>query len=169
MSIAINFTPTSRDLVWAGYAGLRAKPIFLAILLLFFVVLPWSSALFVLLFGKLVSIWSVALLVLVPPISVIAFAFLPVRLFRNSPTLQGVHTYEFSENEIHLIGPGFDNRLQWPTLTRCIQFSGGLQFYSNTLALISIPRRALSESTLSSLHHLATLKEIEFKDVSKYG
>jgi hypothetical protein len=160
MPISISFTPSKRDLMWAAYAGVRARPIVFFTSVLFFVVLPWFGALIILTLGNPTSAWPAIVLIVVPPIAVASFASIPVRLFGDAPSLQGVHTYEFSESEIHLFGPGFDNRVKWSIVTHCVEFSGGLQIYSKKLAIISIPRRALSETTMSALRALLKAKGI---------
>ena len=163
MSVQICFTPTKRDLMWTVYAGVRARPAIFFSSILFFVVLPWSAALIILVLGNLASTWSIIVLLVVPPIAVASFASIPIRLFGDSPSLQGEHTYEFSDSEIHLIGPGFDNRVDWSIVTSCLEFSGGLQFYSKKLAVISIPRRALSATTSQELRALCVAKGISIK------
>ena len=160
MSVRICFTPSKRDLMWTVYAGVRARPVIFLSSILFFVVFPWSAALIIFALGNLASTWSIAVLLAVPPIAVALFASIPVCIFGDSPSLQGEHTYEFSENEIHLFGPGFDNRVDWSNVTSCLEFSGGLQFYSKKLAVISIPRRALSETTSQALRALIKAKGI---------
>jgi len=160
MSVTVTFTPTNRDLVWASYAGLRARPLIFIPFVLLFVILPWFTASILIALGKPISIGAVMVLLVVPLITGAAFVSLPIRLYRNSPSLQGPHIYEFSESEIHLVGPGFDNRLQWSIVTLCLEFSGGLQFYSNRQPLISMPRRALSETNLPTLLSLLTAKGV---------
>lgn len=163
MSVQIFFTPSRRDLVWAAYAGLRARPAIFFTSILFFVAFPWSAALIFLALGFLASTWLIIVLLLLPLIAVALFVSIPIRLFGGSPSLQGEHTYEFSENEIHLFGPGFDNRVSWSIITRCLEFSGGFLFYSNKLPIISIPRRALPGHTSLGLRALCEASGVSFK------
>ena len=160
MRISFQFIPSKRDLLWAAYAGVRARPKVLLSFVSFFIVLPWLAALAILALGKGSDAWIGLALIGLPPVTVAAFAYIPIHLFGNALAMQGLQTYEFSDSEIHLFGLGFDNRVEWSQVTHCLVLSGGVQIYSGKQALISIPRRAFAESTLEALRALLRTKGI---------
>ena len=165
-NITVSFTPTNRDFVWISYATLRSRPVLFAMLLGFFVVLPWLAAIAAVLTGAKLGLAFIVSL-LTPPIMLGFFALMPLLIYRKSQALKGEHIYEFSDIEIYLHGPGFDNRVQWALITNCTEISGGLIFNSNKLAIISIPPRVLSSHKISSFRQLIENKGIEYKGLSR--
>jgi hypothetical protein len=93
-----------------------------------------------------------------PPITVVAFALIPVMLFRGSPALRGPHHYEFADQDIHAVGPGFDTRVQWSVLTRATTHKFGLMLFSGKLPMVSVPGRAMSPSDEEAIHALLKRK-----------
>jgi hypothetical protein len=166
MPVTVTFTPTNADLVRAGYVGLQSRPLILWSSLVFFVIFPWvlaagfAAAHF---FGAPISWVSILVLVAVPPVAVIFFALLPVRIARGARPFQGTHTYHFSETGIQLQGPGFDNRLEWHALTNCFSGKFGLLFSSGKFPMLSIPARVLSANAKLELLGLASAQGITIK------
>lgn len=166
MPIVASFAPSNRDLVWAGYVGMRSRPVFLAVAVAFFVALPWLMALYVIVtrgVGRVMPAWTLAMLLLLPFLTVGFFALIPVMLYRNARSLRGAHTYEFTDQAIRLNGPGFDSRVEWSVVTRCWDTAGGLLFFSDKLAIISVPTRALSPPDRLRLKELAGAKGVELR------
>lgn len=168
MNVTIRFTPKTIDLIWAGYAGLRARPVILVMGLVFFVGLPWLAAFLAIIgvaMGKPIGLITITTLLLVPPVAIVFIALLPVILFRGSRALRGLHTYEFSNQDIHFIGPGFDNRVDWGIVTRCIRSRAGLLFLSDRLPLVTLPNRVLSAETFRQIQELLAAKGIALHGV----
>jgi hypothetical protein len=164
MTISVAFTPTKRDLVLAGYLGLRARPFNFALSLAFFVILPWVAALgsgVYYLSGGPVNLSNIIVLLIVPIASIAFFALLPVVLARGMRSLNGPHRYDFSGDGIRLTGPGFDNRVEWKLVTRCYGFKTGLLFASGSAPLITVPARALSPTTGTQLRRLIMASGVE--------
>ncbi len=162
MAVVASFTPSRRDLIWAGIAGMRDRPAMLILSAAFFVALPWSAAAY---FAstQVGFSWTVAVLVLVPFFTIASFVLLPVKLFRKSPTLQGTHVYEFAEEAIHLRGPGFDSRLDWDILDRCRDYGTNLCFFAGKQAMIVVPARALPAAERQALKALVASKGIDMR------
>ena len=159
----IQFTPKNSDLIWSGYAGIRARPFIFATAFSFFVVLPWLAALFAIVLavmGKFVGWQPIAIFVLAPPISVAFFAILPLLLFRNARTLRGTHNYEFTRDGMHFTGPGFDNRVEWNLVTRCFHSRAGLLLMSDSLPMVNIPKRVLSPEVSGQISELLRANNI---------
>ena len=129
--------------------------------LLFFVGAPWATGVYELWQG--VASWSTAVMFALPFFTVAAFAWLPVKLFGKSPALAGLHTYEFSEQSIHLAGPGFENRIDWSLVNSCRDFGDLLLFFSGKQAIINVPERALSPDERSRLKAWVGEKGIEMR------
>lgn len=154
MPITAAFQPTRNDIIRTSYLGLRARPVIWALALGFFVVLPWLAALggiVAAVAGKSVGMFPIAILIVVPPLAAGYFAVLPLVLVRGARSLQGMHTYEFSDTGVRLSGPGFDNHIDWAILTRCYGFDQGLVFVSGKAALFSVPGRSLSPAAKTQL------------------
>ena len=165
MNVTVQFTPQKMDLVWAGYAALRAEPIIFFTNFIFFIVLPWLGAIIFSaekLMGKSIGWGPIALLIILPPITVTAMALLPVFLSRGSRTLRGIHTYELSDSNMHFTGPGFNNTVEWGIVTRCVRTHVGLMLFSGRFPLVSLPHRVLSEVDYLSVQELLTTKAIPF-------
>lgn len=149
----------------AGYVGLRSRPVVFTLWLGFFVIVPWLSALLFtvnsLLLGKPVESWLVMNLIAIPPLVVTLFGSIILFQFRNARTLQGTHTYNFSDADIHLKGPGFDNRVEWSILTRCHVSDLGWLITSGNTPLISIPGRLLTSSSYNEIQEMITRKGIK--------
>jgi hypothetical protein len=163
MHASVQFTPQPSDLIWSGYAGIRARPVVFVAAIGFFVVLPWLAALVSIVLaamGKFLGWLPLAIFILTPPISIAFFALLPLFLFRNALSLRGTHRYEFMHEGMHITGPGFENRLAWSAVTRCAQTRAGLLFLSNTQPLVYIPRRVLSTEFLDRIRELLRVKNI---------
>jgi hypothetical protein len=154
MPIVLSFETSRADLVRLGYLGLRARPLTFFSAVLFFIGLPWSVAIGGLMakaFGLHVPSGTVALMIALPPITVAAFALIPLLLFRGSPTLRGPHRYEFDDRDIHATGPGYDSRIQWSVFTRAMMHRFGLLLLSGRLPMLSVPARAMSASDREAL------------------
>ena len=163
MLASVQFTPQKSDLIWSGYAGVRARPFIFVTAVSFFVVLPWLAALLTIvlaLMGKFVGWQPIAIFVLVPPISVTFFALLPLFLFRNARSLRGTHNYEFTRDGMHFTGPGFDNRVEWSLVTRCLYSRAGLLFMSDSLPMVNIPKRILSPEVSGQISELLRANNI---------
>jgi len=129
----------------------------------FFVILPWLTALgylFAYFAGVNIALAPAVVLLFVPPVAVTFFSLLPLWAVRGARSLQGDHVYRFSEEEIVLSGPGFENRVEWHLVTRCFGFKSGLLFVSGNAPLITIPGRALSSSTKAGLRELLITKNV---------
>jgi hypothetical protein len=163
-SIVINFTPTKVDILRAAFLALRARPLTLAFSVGFFVVLPWFSALIAIAAsaaGADVSTWWIFELIVIPPLAVALFSAIPLMQVRGARSLNGTHTYEFSDRGIHLTGPGFDNRVDWSILTRCYSFKPGLLFVSGNAPLITVPSHSLSAVNKAELGRLLAAKGVQ--------
>jgi hypothetical protein len=155
--ISVAFEPTGKDIIRASYLSLRARPVIWALSVGFFVVLPWLAALGGIaasIAGAPVGMFPILILIVVPPLAAGYFALLPLVLVRGARSLQGIHTYEFSETGIRLRGPGFDNHIDWAILTRCYGFDSGLVFVSGKAALFSVPGRTLSPAAKKQLREM---------------
>ena len=162
MTVVASFTPSHRDLIWAGIAGMRDRPATLAFWVAFFVLLPWLAAAY---FAstQVGFSWAVAVFAVVPFFTIASFVWMPVRLLRKSPTLQGTHTYEFAEEAIRLRGPGFDSRLGWEVLSHCRDYGSTLCFFSGKQAMIIVPVRALPGAEWQALKALVASKGIDMR------
>jgi len=161
MSIVVCFTPRRTDLMYAGLSGLRARPIMATISVLFFVVLPWATAVAGIVareMGKPVSWATILMLAVVPLLAVPFFLLLPVMLFGRSPALLGEHTYEFADEEMRFTGPSFENKLKWSVVTACVRSRFGVMLFSGKLPIVSIPRRALTPELDAQLGALLARK-----------
>jgi hypothetical protein len=144
--------------------GLRSRPLVLFLNIAFFVVLPWLTALgylFAYLAGVNISITPALFLLIVPPLSVLYFSLIPLWVTRGARSLSGEHCYRFSEEQIWLSGPGFQNRVEWSLLTRCFGSGWGLLLMSGSAPLITIPGRALSPAARTELRELLISKKVE--------
>lgn len=163
-TIEVAFTPTRWDLLRAGQMGLRARPVFFFFSLSFFVILPWLIALAFLLAyfaGVHISLFPMVVLLFIPPVAVVFFSLIPLWVARGARSLRGTHHYAFSEGEIRLVGPGFENRVEWPLITRCFGFKSGLLFVSGNAPLITVPGRALPSVASAQLRQLLISKNVE--------
>jgi len=154
----LSFTPTTGDLIRAGYLAVRSRGFVFWFSVVFFVVLPWVLALTGILMrntARPMSGVSILALVVMPPIMVTLFGLIPVFVTRGAKTLNGVHTYEFSSNGIDVSGPSFRSRLDWSALTTCVSGSMGLLLMSGKVALLSVPGRVLSDDYRAELLSLA--------------
>jgi hypothetical protein len=157
VTTTVTFTPTRTDLLRAGYLGLRARPFTFFLSVGFFIAVPWLIALFGLgarVIGARVGLLPVVELILIPPVAVAAFALIMLFGVRGARTLQGTHSYEFSDAGIRLKGPGFDNRVEWSALTRCHASPYGLLFMTGAAPLISVPGRVLSPTSRRAIGDL---------------
>jgi hypothetical protein len=164
MAVVVEYKPTTGDLLRAGYVGIRTRPLVFALSLGFFVLIPWLSALcasVVYFFGAPISPFTIVSLVAIPPVAIVAFALTMLFQVRGARSLQGTHIYEFSDAEIHLKGPGFDNRMDWASLTRCHGSTHGLLFMSGNAPVISVPQRSLSFASRKGLFHMLTAKGVK--------
>lgn len=164
MTVVVEYKPTTWDLLRAGYVGLRTRPLVFALSLGFFVLIPWLAALCALvgyLFGAPISPFAIVCLVAIPVVTVVTFALLMLFQVRGARSLQGSHTYEFSDSEIRMKGPGFDNHIDWVNLTRCHGSTHGLLFMSGNLPVISVPQRSLSFASRKGLFHMLTVKGVK--------
>jgi hypothetical protein len=167
MAVTVTFTPTNADLMRTGYLGIRSRPLVLAMSLGFFVVLPWVLALgafIAKLAGYHIPWLPIVVLAVLPASSVFSFALIPLFLYRHAPTLQGPHSYEFSEQDIHAVGPGFDNRVQWNVLTRCLKHRYGLLLMSERVPMVTVPGRALARADWVELLRLVRMKGLNVVD-----
>jgi hypothetical protein len=147
-----------------GYVGLRAKPAVFALFLGFFVVFPWVVAALLIadnMAGGSNSAFSIVSMTALPLIGIAAFAHLPLLQVRRARTLQGIHTYAFSDQDIHLTGPGFDSRVDWAALTRCYGRREGLAFFTGSAPIIAVPGRSLSETSREDLRQLVAAKGVK--------
>jgi hypothetical protein len=164
MSVTVTFTPTNADLARASYLGIRSRPVVFAVFLGFFVAVPWGYALTFLawkLAGRHVPWEPIAGLAITPAISVVAFTLIPVLMHRRARTLHGPRAYEFTDEEIRAIGPGFDTRIQWGVLTHCLMHSFGLLLTSGRTPIVTVPGRALSDSGWRELRLLMQAKGLK--------
>jgi hypothetical protein len=164
MATYLTFTPTRSDLMRAGLLGIVDRRGVFYSFTLFFVILPWLSALvgaLMPLFGLPSVGWTIVLLMAVVPFAtVLSFALIPVWLFRDAPTLKGPHHNEFSDQDIHASGPGFDTSISWGVFTHFRFYSLGLILRGNKVPMITVPRRAVSASVQQELEALFKSKGI---------
>jgi len=164
MAVTVEYKPTTGDLLRAGYVGLRSRRLVFALSFGFFVLVPWLAALCGIVASLLeapirpVSIMS---LIVIPPVAVAAFALIMMFQARGARSLQGTHTYEFSDADIRLKGPGFDNRIEWAILTRCHVSNHGLLFMSGNSPVISVPGRSLTFSSRKELSQMIAAKGVK--------
>jgi hypothetical protein len=162
MPVIISFTPTRFDLLRAAYLTVRSRP-FLFASLIGVIAIPWMGALIGLIVmarGIFVSPFSIAVLIALPPLVLAASVHAVLQSVRGARQLEGVHTYEFSESEIRLGGPGFDNHLAWTALTRCYGRADGMLCFSGSTPVITIPGRALSPESSLTLRQLMAAKGV---------
>jgi len=163
-TIAVSFIPSRADLMRLGYVALRANPVVLALSLGFFVVFPWVVATSLMVdnaSGGSNSAYSIVSMLALPLISIAAFAYLPLLHVRRARTLQGTHTYAFSDQDIHLTGPGFDSRVDWAALSRCYGRREGLIFFTGSAPIITVPGRSLSQTSREDLRQLVAAKGVK--------
>jgi len=164
MAVVVSYHPTRADIYRSAYVGLRAQPLIWAFVIGVFLVLPWGAAAL----GIVAHFaWGMRLgpdflaLCLVPFLFVAAsLVLIPLRV-RGVRTMQGTHTYEFSDSGIMVKGPGIESRLEWPSLTRCHAARQGLLFLSGNFPFISVPGRALTPSSRTELLALAESKGVK--------
>ena len=154
MAIVIKFVPNKTDLIRAGYAGLRARPVIFFVSVLFFIVIPLATAVLLAVFGDESHKVNTITLAVIPPVTVAFFLYLPVQLHGKSPSLNGEHVYEFSDSEIHLLGPGFDNHVQWSLVTKFIKIHGVYLLFSNKAPIITVPVRGIPVSSSKEFDEL---------------
>ncbi len=118
----------------------------------FFVILPWGVAaamlgLFAFRNGRL-DLWSFSVLLVAPILAMGLFSLIPLWMARSAqrdaPTLQGVHSYEFSEGGIQLSGPEFKNQLEWSAITNYFESRYGAMFFGGSNPIVFVPARAFS-------------------------
>ena len=151
MQITVTFRPVMTDALRSGFAALRMRRLLFASAVGFFIVIPWVTAGLTLVvavaYGARVSPLSVGTLLALPPIVVAAFALIPLRQVWGAPSLRGPHVYRFSDADIFLTGPGFENRCQWSMFTQCYASSQGLLFLSGRAPTVFLPTRAISQES----------------------
>jgi hypothetical protein len=171
MSVVVRFTPVRRDLIMAGWAAQRARPLLFAFGIGFFVVLPIVTAIFhawiAMRLGRPIDVAQILLLLLIPPVMVGTMAYLPVWLAGRSRALTGEHTYRFGPEGMQFEGPGFDNRLAWANVTCYSDSAAGLMLFSDKLPLVSVPARVLMPETHRAL--LALLQHVGIPPRGKRG
>lgn len=161
MAIVVRFTPRRTDLIAAGLAGLRARPVIAGTVALFFIAVPWIGAIascIALAQGRAVPLWYIAVFAAVPPLFTAGILLMPIAQFGRSPALLGEHRYEFSDEQMTFVGPVFDNKLQWHIVNRYLSSPLGIYLFSGNLALVSIPRRVLTPSVAAALLELFARK-----------
>jgi len=167
MATTVGFNWTKADILRAGYVGLRSQPLNFALSVGFFIVVPWLCAflgvIVSVLGGSVYSSLTIAGLIVIPPVAVGFLAWLSLFQVRGARALEGTHTYEFSETDIHLKGPGFDNHAEWGVITVCYGRKQGLLFKSGNASLISVPGRALSSAARAELRRLIVDKGIKLE------
>lgn len=164
MAVTVEYKPTTGDLLRAGYVGLRSRPLVFALSFGFFVLVPWLAALCGIvasLLGAPIRPLSIMSLIAIPPVAVAAFVLIMLFQVRGARSLQGTHTYEFSDADIRLKGPGFDNRIEWAILTRCHGSNHALLFMSGNALVISVPGRSLTFSSRKELWQMVTAKGVK--------
>ncbi len=152
MPVVMKFIPRKTDLMMLGYGAIRSRPVVFYIFIIFFIIIPWLLSLLIFVLGAVLgdtSQYSNAfILFILPPIMVSFFFFYaPIRQYANAPSLKGERIYEFSEENIHVTGPGFDNTIEWSLITKFIDVHGFILIFSNHTAIIWLPRRAIPDST----------------------
>jgi hypothetical protein len=163
-AITVSFIPSRADSMRLGYVALRAKPLLFALNLCFLVGLPWAVATYLIVdnaWGGSNSAFSIVSMIVLPLIGIAGFAYLPLLQMRRARTLQGTHTYTFSDPVIHLTGPGFDSRVDWAVLTRCYGRREGLICFTGSAPIITVPGRPLSETSREELRQLMATKGVK--------
>jgi len=113
--------------------------------------------------GSIYSSLTIGGLIILPPVAVGFFAWLSLLQVRGARALEGTHEYEFSDADICLKGPGFDNRVDWAMITACYGRKQGLLFKSGNASLFSVPGRALSPAATTELRRLIVHKGIRLE------
>jgi hypothetical protein len=168
MSITATFQLTKGDIIRSGYLGLLSRPLVLALCLGFFVGVPWVTAL-VFVVEQSADLLSIASLFVLPLLAIVFFSLIPLWVTRGARSLDGTHTYDFSEDGIHLVGPGFDNRIDWAIVTRCYGFGLGLLFVSGKAPILSVPARSLSPAAKTQLRRMIVTRGVEVAGTWKRG
>lgn len=158
MPIEIRFFPRKIDLVVAGYVGLRARPVISLLFFAFFVVTPWFFAILTIVLRLPLNYSTTISFCVIPPFTILALLVLPVLIHWKSPSLNGEHIYRFSDTEIQVSGPGFDNHMQWSLVSRFVKLHGVYMLFSNKLPIITIPKRAIQSSIATEFEQLLKSK-----------
>jgi hypothetical protein len=164
MAVTVSYTLTRADLLWLSWVSLRSRPLVLVLFVGVFVVVPWATALWLIyeaVRGVAYAYWSIATLLLIPPLMAVAFVTTPLRVSRGSRVIGGEMTLEFADKEIRYAGSLAQSIIQWSALTKGFGTRHGVLFYSGNLPLISVPGRVLTPETASELRAFASAKGIK--------
>jgi len=158
--VTITFRPTKGDQIRSGYLALLSRPLILALWAGFFVGVPWISALRFLA-DPYASRSDIVTLLAAPFVAVFFFSLIPLIVSGRARRLDGDYTYTFSEDGIHVAGPGSESRLDWTIVTRGYGYGLGVLLVSGKRPILVVPGRLLSPAVRSQLRRMIAARGIE--------
>ena len=155
----INFTPTKIDLLTTGRTAFRAKVLPYIYFVGLFYVMPIALALFFLIFIRPIEGVYIGWMLVIPFAMYYAMRKITLQN-QNAPSLKGNHRYIFAQDSISLSGPGFDNKLEWSLIDRCVRSKTTYLLYSGRTPAISIPLRVLDADQRVKLTEILASKNL---------
>lgn len=152
MRQSVSYVPETADHFRASATAMLAKPWVLYLFCGFFVVLPWLSAIVLVIFsemtGRYVSALSIATLVVAPLVASGGFCgliWLQARgHMRRVPAAQGEHHYVFDNKHVLITAPGLENRIAIGNITKIQDGGFGMMMFSGPSPILFIPSRAFA-------------------------
>jgi hypothetical protein len=122
MNLEVEVRPRARDAIMSGWLMMRGRPMLLTVFLGFFVGLPWSYVLLVVLFRGPGSTATVVEMTVLPILAVLFFfAGIPLASYgasKRSPAFGDI-VHRITDAGITSVGTGWDRTVQWPAITAC--------------------------------------------------
>jgi len=169
LAVTVSFTLTRGDLLRGSWLSIRSHPFVLTQGIVIFLVLPWALSVWQVVLAArraaYVSTFKIVEMALIPPLAVVGFAAITLWISRGSRTIGGHYKFEFTDEEIHVTGPGIDSHIEWSALTKCFGIRSGVIFYSGNQPMIAIPGRALTAQAVEELHAMSAAKGLRIVGV----
>jgi hypothetical protein len=141
----LKIAPRPRDAVVTACMSLWSRPALLAMVLGFFVLLPWCLALLEMVLpngphdgGKLLLLGAVS-----PLVFFVGIPLLNYRLAKQGPAF-GDAVVRITDDGVTVLGKAHQTEVSWSLITRCQAWRGNLLLLSGPVAALSLPARSLT-------------------------